>query len=363
MVQYLPTGPPAGGHAFAFALPGFDHDAWNTSRAARAVELMQAPYREHPDDGTHPDVIAYWARRGVHKEVFGAGTPGEYAVLAPSTMDSTQLYPLVYVSHGGGDPINKAETTGFGALVGREQLIAVFPWNGGRSNDDVEREFPRILGELERRGYPVDRERIYATGFSAGSDATGVLACVYPDVLAAVAPCPAGNLFAKGRWFGDPESYRRNAGVRLPFVAVAGTMDGGDRYPLEAAEHLENFSIWMREIVHVPGFTAVTLEESRRLVTGDDETSRAFGLPFHRTFSTMLEDVRWLFGDYLDEAGRPVARFVTGVGLPHVQTAVQAPLVWDFLKHFRRDTATGASIRVPVVVTGVDPVARRDALV
>jgi len=67
-----------------------------------------------------------------------------------------------------------------------------------------------------------------------------------------------------------------------------------------------------------------------------------------------MEDVEWLFGDFVDEQGRAIARFVTGVGLPHAQTASKAPICWDFLKHFSRDQATGASLYSSVVVNSVD---------
>lgn len=354
MAQHLPVGPPKGGSASAWALPGFDQRAYEASRAGRNAARMQEIYDLHPNDELHPDVIAYWAARGVRKEVFDAGTDRKYAVFTPIDLDPTQRYALVYVSHGGREPINRTETRGFPALVGTQKFIAVLPWNGGPSNDDVEQEFPRVLDDVLRRGYPVDLGRVYAAGYSAGSDATGVLACVYPDVIAAVSPSPSGNLFAKGRWYDDESSYARNSGFAMPFIAVGGTADGGDRFPLAAAEHLRNFDIWMEHIVQVPGYRALTLAESQSLAaTSPDPARRAFGVDFHRTFIADLEELDWLFGDFVDEQGVARARFVSGVGLPHAQTAYHAPVIWDFLRHFSRDTTSGASVYSPVVLDGI----------
>ncbi|MDR1824678.1 MAG: hypothetical protein LBR27_05020 [Bifidobacteriaceae bacterium] len=354
MAHYMPKGAPKGGDAFAWALPGFDQAAFEASRAGRHFAAMQAIYKAHPDDEMHPDVLAYWAAKGVRKELFEQDTDGKYAVFTPLDLDSSLRYALVYVSHAGLQPINLCETNGWPELAGQQKFIVVCPWNLGPSNDGVESEFPRILDALLKRGYPVDLSRVYAVGYSAGSDATGVLACAYPDVLAAVSPDPGGNLFAKGIWYQDASSYAKNLPYRVPMICVGGTMDGGDRYPLTAVEHLANFNIWMTHIAKVTGFVPIGLEASQALVEhSGDPAKRAFGFDFHRTFQARFEELTWLFGDFLGEEGVPVARFVTGVGLPHGQTKYHVPLIWDFIRHFSRDTATGASVYAPVALDGI----------
>ena len=362
MAQFLPTGPPKGGHKSAWAVPGFDQAAFDASRVGRQTAAMQEIYQLYPDDEMHPEVLAYWERHGVRKELFDTDTDSKYSVFTPLDLDQTQRYALVYVSHAGREPINRCETNGFPELAGSQKFIAVCPWNRGPSNDGVEAEFPRILDALLTRGYPVDLGRVYAVGYSAGSDATGVLACVYPDVLAAVSPSPGGNLFAKGRWYADPTSYQRNAPYQLPVICVAGTMDGGDRYPLTEPEHLANVNIWMQHVAKVAGYVPLSLESSRALAEGSgDPAKRAFGFDFDRTFSEELADLEWVFGDFAGESGATVARFVSAVGLPHAVTPYHAPIIWDFIKHFSRDRASGASVYSPVVVDGIRSVGRADA--
>ncbi|WP_084099542.1 hypothetical protein [Demequina sp. NBRC 110051] len=356
MVQYVPKGGPKGGPKAAWALPGFDQEAFDASPVAKSIARMKAIYLAHQDDPMHPEVVDYWKRQGVRKELFEADGEGRYAVFTPLDLAPGHEYALVYSSHGGKEPINRAETNGWAALAARENLIVVYPWNGGPSNDLVETEFPRIVTQMREAGYPIDTSRIYAVGYSAGSDATGVLACAHPATLAAASPSPGGNLFAKGRWYSDPSSYVNNAAVRLPIVCVAGTMDGGDVYPLRESEHIENFNIWMRGIAKVRDFTPLTLERSQEIVaTSDDPAERAFGFEFHRTSHLRREGMDWVCGEFLGDEGYPVARFIAGVGLPHAETASHPIFIWDFIRHFRRDPATGESVRALDVLDGMTP--------
>jgi hypothetical protein len=218
----------------------------------------------------------------------------------------------------------------------------------------VHEEFPRIINEILKKGYPVDESRIYASGYSAGSDATGVLTCVWPEMIAAVSPNPGGNLFAKGRWYMDESSYGKNRNLRMPLICVGGTMDGGDRYPFTQEEHFKNFNIWMQIIVKVPEYERMSLAKSQELTEhSSDPAKKAFGLDFPKTFITRMEGIDWFGGEYSAEGGYPVARFITGEGLPHAQTRYYAPIVWDFMKHFSRDRKTGASIYSPIVIDGI----------
>jgi hypothetical protein len=357
MAIYMPKGGPKGDKKFTWALPGFSQEAFDASEAGRNIARMQEIYKTHPDDEMHSDVIGYWRDHGVKKELYDAdidGGEGKYSVFTPLDMDPQKRYALVYDSHGGKSPINRHETGGFPMLAGSDKIIVVCPWNCGPSNDEVQTEFPRIINEVLKKGYPVDESRIYAAGYSAGSDATGVLACAWPEMIAAVSPNPGGNLFAKGRWYTDESYYEKNLNLRMPLICVGGTMDGGDRYPFSEEESYTNFNIWMEIIVKVPGYEKMTLAKSKELVEhSTDPAKKTFGFDFHSTFVTHMEGIDWFGGDYYGEGRYPVARFITGNGLPHAQTKYQSPVIWDFLKHFSRDRKTGDSKYTPVVIDGI----------
>lgn len=353
MSIFMPKGAPPGGHKAAWALPGFDQEAFDQSEAGRGIAAMQEIYERYPDDEMHPEVVAYWQRQGIKKELFDAASDGKYAVFTPLSMDGSKRYAFIYSSHGGKEVINKAETNGFPAMVGTEQYICVCPWNRGESNDEVESEFGRILETMLKSGYPIDESRIYATGYSAGSDATGVLVSAYPDVLAAASPNPGGNLFAKGRWYMEPNYYKKNLPYRMPLLCMGGTLDGGDKYPFDNEHAYENFNIWMEHIVKVPGYRPITLEASHKLVAEAPEKAKHFfGFDFDKTYTIRMEGIDYHVGEFLDESGICIARFLTGEGLPHAQTRVHAPTIWDFLKHFSRNRATGASVYTPIAIGG-----------
>lgn len=351
MEHYLPKGEPKGGGHRGFALPGFDREAWMASEAGKNVGAMKAIAKQYPEDEMADGVLKYWAENGVKKELFDAQGEGKYAVFTPLDLDVRKKYALVYLNHAGMTPINQYETCGFPMLAGKEKFICVCPWNGGPSNDQVETEFPRILDALKERGFPIDWERVYVAGFSAGSDATGVLTWAYADRIAAISPSPGANMFLKGRWYETPDAW--NGSHPMPMICVAGTMDGGDRYPLDTQEGIDNYNIWMKQIVKVPDYEALTLEASQALGSqSDDPAKQTFGMDFHNTYTLHMEGRRWYVGEYRSE-GVAYARFIMGDGIPHTQTKYHAPLIWDFLKHFRRDTRTGETVYMPVVIDGI----------
>lgn len=348
MTIYIPKGAPRGGAKSAWALPGFDQERFDNSEAGRNLAEMKKIYTMYPDEEMNPAVIKYWEDHGLKKELFDADVDdgkGKYSIFTPLDMDSAKRYALVYNSHGGMSPINLTETTGFSMLAGAEKFICVNPWNRGPSNDQVQSEFPRVLNEIVKKGYPVDLGRVYAVGYSSGSDATGVLTCAWPEMIAAVSPNPGGNLFAKGKWYCNPEFYKKNLDLRMPLICVGGTMDGGDRYPFEKEEDYQNFNIWMNTIVKVANYVPITLEQSRELsANSPDKPKRVFGFDFQKSYNIHMEGIDWHCGDFFDAVGVAVARFVSGEDLPHAQTKYQAVMIWDFIKHFSRDINTGESI-------------------
>jgi polyhydroxybutyrate depolymerase len=76
----------------------------------------------------------------------------------------------------------------------------------------------RLVGAVEQR-YCIDRERVYATGFSGGARMASQLACDAPTVFAAVAP-------VSGLRFPAPCAARR----AVPVIAFHGTADPVDPY-------------------------------------------------------------------------------------------------------------------------------------
>ncbi len=162
-----------------------------------------------------------------------------YGVHLPNDRPPTQPAPVVLVFHGGGgNAENAARMSGMDAKADAEGFIVAYPngtglrpnakfltWNAWRccgaalddKVDDV--GFVRALVEDVARRYPVDRKRIYATGFSNGAMLTYRLGCEMGDVLAAIAPV-AGAL----------NDYNCGTGPKVSVVAFHGTADNHVRF-------------------------------------------------------------------------------------------------------------------------------------
>lgn len=339
-----PVGPPNMGFG---GVEGFDEETFKETESGKGVVENQKLMKTYKNP-MQEEVLSYWAKRGVRKEMFDTGKDNGlwcYSVHTPVNMKVGEVYPLIYFSHAGmGNPY-QAECTGYSKLIEREKIIVVYPNNGGLSNEEAMTEFPRIMGELKSKGYPVDWSRVYAVGFSAGSDATETIGTLWPEMIAAVAPCPGSNAMYNSLCRITEEAYEKAKTLKVPIICVGGTMDGGDAYPFPDEECFENFNIWMERIAKVKDYKPINLEKSQILIAStDDPVKKTVGLDFQKTYTVHEEDRDWYVGEYFDEKGIVNVRFVIGEGIPHITTNAMVEFVWDFLKHWSRDTKTGESI-------------------
>ena len=102
-------------------------------------------------------------------------------------------WPLVMFCHGGSDnPAEAAEMSKLHELGEREGFITVYPWGtdrcGWNSAMDPEQEndadFCDRLIDYMLRNYPVDRERVYVSGFSNGAAMAQTIALLHPEKIA-----------------------------------------------------------------------------------------------------------------------------------------------------------------------------------
>lgn len=155
------------------------------------------------------------------------GRTRRYRLYVPYELGEDAV-PLVIALHGNGtDGDEFAEKTGFDATAQQEGFVVVYPdaaddasgvWNGGFSRkadgiDDVS-YLAALVDDLAVE-LPIDRDRVYATGFSSGGMMAYRLACEAPDLVAAVAPMSATMVVDC-----DPEAT-------VPILHVHGLEDPG----------------------------------------------------------------------------------------------------------------------------------------
>ncbi|WP_152392451.1 carboxylesterase family protein [Paenibacillus guangzhouensis] len=158
----------------------------------------------------------------LHKEIVKT-VDLQYVVYTPADFDpdAGKKWPLIYFLHGinqRGADIELVKKYGIpNNLEAGEELpfIVVCPQCPAGSFWPLENDgLMALLGEIVEQ-YPVDRDRIYLTGYSMGGYGTWDLALNYPDTFAAAAPVCGGLI--PGR---NPESLKS-----LPIWTFHGDQD------------------------------------------------------------------------------------------------------------------------------------------
>lgn len=144
------------------------------------------------------------------------GLTREYLVHVPKSYDGTRAVPLLMSFHGGGGNMEfQASDERFGQITASEHegFVVVFPngysrlpggklatFNAGGccgpakedNADDV--GFARAVVADVTNQLNIDRERVFATGFSNGAMLTHRLACEASDVFRAIAPVAGSDM-------------------------------------------------------------------------------------------------------------------------------------------------------------------------
>ncbi|MEZ5135872.1 MAG: PHB depolymerase family esterase [Acidimicrobiales bacterium] len=188
--------------------------------------------------GTGEVPTAAPASSGTGSFVTLAATVGGYARTAtlrrPATLADGPV-PLVIVLHGlGGSGTEQASASGFAELADAEGFLAVFPdgiddrwidesmaiFMGGP--DDV--AYLRQLVDQVDAQHPVDRSRVFVTGFSNGAGMSVRMACDAADLVAAVGPVSGGNVgeTLDGCTPSEPVSVVQYHGTDDPIIRAAG---------------------------------------------------------------------------------------------------------------------------------------------
>lgn len=121
------------------------------------------------------------------------GTPHTWFLHCPE--NGKAKMPVMIFLHGGSDnPEEAAVMSRFHKIGEREQFITVYPWATNRCfwNNDLSAEgeddltFLSELLDYVATYYPVDRKRVYVSGFSNGAAMAQAFALAYPNKVAAL---------------------------------------------------------------------------------------------------------------------------------------------------------------------------------
>ena len=174
------------------------------------------------------------------------GIRRDYLLHVPETLPPGVSVPLVLALHQFSDtPRGMRKMTGFDAIADREGFIVAYPrgaqrrWRSGITDDDRDIQFLDALLDALIEAYPVDADRVYAAGASAGAMMIQRFAC-HSDRLAAIAPV-MGSLsasFADACQPATPVPALVIHGIEDPVIPYEGGRAGGphESYFLSAEE-------------------------------------------------------------------------------------------------------------------------------
>lgn len=292
-----------------------------------------------------------------------------YEYIPPQLRGSKEKVPLLLYFHGGGCVgLYGAEQSGWHDIADRENFIVVYPnaaidkkwnaWDSPKYPSDV--AFVLALIEHMAKLHPIDRSRIYISGFSMGSMMTQAMACSYPELFAAAAPC---NAYNEG-YFETYESFFLNFGAqkvegsaeegeksvtrmladkkkseknyRMPVIQSLGLEDKlmDKTWPIPTADdhRIQNFNYWkVYNNIPTTDFTVNPLYESG--LTADDTFYEGDDWRFlhHRWFSRDL--------------GSPsLYEVLLAKRMPHALDLRQIEIAWRFMRKFSRNPDGSLSI-------------------
>jgi len=179
------------------------------------------------------------------------GTNRKYLLHVPSNLPANATVPLVLALHQFSDTPQGMQTlTNFDAMADREGFIVAYPkgqwriWRSGVNDDDRDLRFLiALMDDLEVR-YPIDPERIYATGASAGAMMIQRLA-THTARLAAIAPV-MGSLsanFPAAAPVPAPLPVLVMHGMEDPVIPYEGGAAGGPHESMFLSAH-ETAAFW-----------------------------------------------------------------------------------------------------------------------
>lgn len=353
--------------------PDFDVDAYLESESFAGIAENQALFGVCRQEDS-PEVLAYWAERGLIKELHDTQEPHtKWASYLPKSYvddpKGNRTYPLLFVMHGSGNPIYLAETYGYTHIAAREELIVIIP------EDETAENIEKLL-DYARQHYPVDWSRVYMVGYSLGGFMTSRHAMRWPERFAAVGS--GGMLFANG-----PATAHVQAGKLWPAETITAEMvhhasayhipacicmgekevlglvpvtqdepvnqwvqhlqeeekqrsdkqsEPQDRIDLSGKNKIQSVNNW--RIVN--GCAAVSEDDVRKsAATTDNIVEQKIGFPFEKTSIEIRENRRHFIGDSVSADGQTRFRMICLEDSAHWPSQALCELTWEFIRQFK----------------------------
>ena len=151
--------------------------------------------------------------RGSMRTIEVGGRQRRYFLVEPTAVDPTRRYPVILVMHGdGGDASGFHAGYPFERASGADAILAYpdgigFSWDLETLSENRDVKLAEaIFDELAMR-FPVDRSRLFATGYSSGGFLANVIACQRSGLLRAIASNAGGAPYKQAQTW--PNGYAK----------------------------------------------------------------------------------------------------------------------------------------------------------
>lgn len=329
-------------HLKDMATPDFDADAFiGTEMGERLLELLAPFYKWNEADQA---VFDYWRDKGLNKELHDEDESDtmhleKWSVFVPTSAeaDPHKRYPAIIYSRGsrpGGTQIFCEENFGIAELAAKEQIIIAL---AEKNNEEgIMSLYQRLTAD-----YPVDKNKIYLAGFSAGATASVSTAIKHPGLFAAVCSITGSPSLLDV----SDEEIAAAAGTGMPMIAIGGLCEMTLKFPICKDTSLHP-SPKMSKEAKVRGLNAfklanglepASLEEVCSFVAdSEDGAVRKVGVDAQLSHTQRIMGLEHYFCDYLDDTGKLVIRFTAIENHPHHPAPSAFGLMWDFFKSHSR---------------------------
>lgn len=281
-----------------------------------------------------------------------------------------EAVPLIMLCHGMGDtPAHLAEQTGMHLLGERDNFITIYAgagngirWNltGADNLPDDNAYLLALIEEIARR-YPVDRTRIYVSGFSNGAGMAMMFALNNPEVVAAACPIDSTFPYATTVRFSPPRPKRylvpvegektfilprsdyhaamaplehalqrqkeRKTPLVLPVMYFYGSRES--EYPVRSGSNQElNYRFWK-------AFNGIPQQDTDDALDGEEAVG-VLGNEKHLIKFERYPMHSWTDHVFRNENGLDVYHFVLMHGKAHDVHPCEAEIGWHFVSRFAR---------------------------
>jgi len=245
-----------------------------------------------------------------------------YLTFVPEYMmeeGNEETYPLVIDYHGGGGSLFESIDHGFVHICYDNQFMVACPEVSGTATDYAEEHLMALIDELEAKGYPVDRNRIYLVGHSMGGIASIYGSLCHSDVIAAIGASGCSGIFGTTMGFAikpTPELYE--AANPVPMYLQIGTCDN-QQWPFPE-DVLAGFNEWLA----LDGCNEAAAADNLQGFTADE------------IHEEQIDGTTYTFSDFYDPYGNKMVEAVAVTGLPHWTSYSYPQLAWEYMKQFSR---------------------------